>query len=232
MHRAARAYAASQRRDDDALIRQFTPVIDMLARRIAGRTQGAVSPGDLWSAGALGLLEAAARFDASRAVKFESFVEHRIRGAMLDELRKMDHLPRRMRDVADKVADAKEKLTHRAGGNPPDVVAIAEEVGIDPEEVAHLEGVTAPAMPLVPELQLAFGGPAADERYEREETAHRLAQAVSKLPERLATLVSLYYVEGLTYREIARALELSEARVCQLHAEAMRLLRDALAEVA
>ncbi len=231
MHRAARAYAnVPKQRDDDALIRQFRPVIDMLARRIALRTNGAVAADDLWSAGALGLLDAAARYDASRAVKFESFVEHRIRGAMLDELRKLDHLPRRMRDVADKVSEAREKLTHAAGGNAPDPTALAEAVGLDPEELAHLEGVTAPAVPLVPELQVAFGGPGADERYEREETARRLAQAVAALPGRLTTLVSLYYVEGLTYREIAKALELSEARVCQLHSEAMGLLRKALAE--
>ncbi len=226
MHRAARAYA--RQHDDDALIRRFTPVIDLLARRIAARTQGAVSPDDLWSAGALGLLDAATRFDAGRNVRFESFVEHRIRGAMLDELRKLDHLPRRMRDLADRVQTEREKLTHQGKGVPPDAHQLALALGLDPEELAHLEAVSAPAAPLVPELPVPSGAEAADDGLAREQTRQALAAAVAALPARLQTLVSLYYVEGCTYREIARALALSEARVCQLHAEAMRHLREAL----
>ena len=108
MHRALATYASGGGNEADELIQRYSALIDRVARRIAMRTGLQSAFDDLWSAGALGLLEAARRFDGGRGVTFETFVEHRIRGAMLDELRRMDHLPRRLRSRTDDLQKPKE----------------------------------------------------------------------------------------------------------------------------
>ncbi len=117
------------------------------ARRIAARTGLRSAFDDLWSAGALGLLEAAPRFDAARGVSFETFVEHRIRGAMLDELRKMDHLPRRLRSRTDDVQKVKQKLAGQLGREAT-TEEVAQAMNVDLEELSGLEALLEPHVPL------------------------------------------------------------------------------------
>jgi RNA polymerase sigma factor for flagellar operon FliA len=224
MHRAHARYAADGD-GESALIARHGELIDRAARRIAARTGGAVSPDDLWSAGAIGLLEASRRFDASREVRFETFAEHRIRGAMIDELRRADHLPRRLRAQVEAVERARARLAQTLQREPTGE-ELAAAAGIGLEELA---GTLALTEHRESELDLlASPLPSADEELERGQLTGALAHAVAGLPERLQVLLSLHYVEGLTYREIARVLEVSEPRVCQLHAEAMRRLRATL----
>src|SRR4051812_907894 len=102
---------------------------------------------DLWSAGALGLLEAAPRFDAARGVTFETFVEHRIRGAMLDELRRMDHLPRRLRSRTDDLQKARQKIASQVGREAT-TEELAAEMKIDLEELSALEALLEPHLSL------------------------------------------------------------------------------------
>lgn len=223
-HRARARYAS----DDDAAatVARYGPLVDRAARRIAGRTAGAVSPDDLWSAGAMGLLDAARRFDPARDVRFETFAEHRIRGAMLDELRRLDHLPRRLRAQAERVDAARARLAQVLQRDPcADEVASA--VGLSLEELAALHASTA-RHETAPDA-LAAPLPAPDEQLERDELGRRVTAAVTSLPERLQLVLSLHYVEGLRYREIAHVLAVSEPRVCQLHGDAMRAIRAALA---
>jgi RNA polymerase sigma factor for flagellar operon FliA len=211
---------------DRELLRRHAPLLDRCARRLAARTGHAVSADDLWSAGALGLLEAARRFDPARDVRFETFAEHRVRGAMLDEMRRMDHLPRRLRAGAERVDRARARLA-QALGREPDAVEIATDLGDAPEEVAEALLLLQPAVP-VDEDVLSDGAPRPDEALARGEAVRRLATAIEALPERLRMLLALYYDEGLTYREIARVLGVSEPRVCQLHSDAVKRLRASL----
>ncbi len=224
MHRAHARYAA-ETSPDEALVQRHGPLIDRVARRLASRTGGAVQAEDLWSAGAMGLVDAARRFDPARDVKFETFAERRIRGSMLDEMRRMDHLPRRLRAQVDRLERARTRATQRLGreAQPSE---LAEELGLPVEEAESLALLAQPQSSALEDLVSSL--PGADDQAQRAETSRALAEAVARLPERLQLLVSLHYVDGLTYREIARILDVSEPRVCQLHGEAVGLLRTAL----
>jgi RNA polymerase sigma factor for flagellar operon FliA len=201
MRRGSQAYAGAPD-DASALIERHAVLIDRAARRLAARAGMPELADELWSAGALGLLDAARRFEPGRDIRFETFAEHRVRGAMLDELRRLDPLPRRLRARAER------------------------------GEIAGLEGVTQPPVSLE-----ALGNaapaeePSAEERASLAQRRDRLAAAISRLPQRWQTVLSLYYVEELTLKEIGQVLEVSEARVSQLHKEALKVLRAALGEV-
>jgi RNA polymerase sigma factor for flagellar operon FliA len=228
MHPAHARYAATA--SDDALIARHAPAIERAARRLAARTAGAVAAEDLWSAGAVGLLEASRRFDAARDVQFEQFAEHRIRGAMLDELRRMDHLPRRLRADLERVERARARLAQTLG-REPDSAELAGDLAIPLEDLHAMQQLGAPHLELGASAEtanLASGGTAGDEAAIRAQTLRAAAAAVAQLPERLRLVLSLHYEDGLTYREIARILGVSEPRVCQLHGDAMKLLRGAL----
>ncbi|MBL8958058.1 MAG: sigma-70 family RNA polymerase sigma factor, partial [Myxococcaceae bacterium] len=145
MHRSAAAYLEAPE-DESALIVKHKSLIDRVTRRVAARTGGAVSADELFSAGALGLIAAAQRFDPSRDVNFETFAEYRVRGAVLDELRAMDPLPRRLRQDTDKVKKATAKLEHELGREPTaDELAAATGKSLD--EVANLQVVARPVEP-------------------------------------------------------------------------------------
>jgi RNA polymerase sigma factor for flagellar operon FliA len=228
MHRAYAQYAQSSS-SEAQLIARHGAMIDRCARRLAARTGHAVSPDDLWSAGAMGLIEAAQRFDGARDVRFESFAEHRIRGAMLDEMRRMDHLPRRLRADVEKVEAARSKLAQNLGRDP-DTHEVAEALDASPQDVAELLQLLAPHLPINDEIATSPES-ALEESLGRAELQRRLVRAIGALPERLRVLLALYYDEELTYREIAKILGVSEPRVCQLHSEAVKKLRAELADV-
>jgi len=229
MIRRALATYASSTTDADDLIQRYAPLIDRVARRIAARTGLRSAFDDLWSAGALGLLEAAPRFDAARGVSFETFVEHRIRGAMLDELRRMDHLPRRLRSRTDDLQKARKKLQGQLGRDAS-TEELAVELKLDMEEVGGIEALLEPHVPLerwAPSAESEEGG--IEDRLSRVQMVGALEQAIRGLPERLQTVLGLHYLEGLTYREIAKILDVSEPRVCQLHGDGIKKLKLALA---
>ncbi len=228
MHRAHQVYAAPLKEDVPGLLQKYGHIIERVARQISTRIGTPSLYDDLWSVGALGLIDSAGRFDSTRGVRFESFAEHRIRGSMIDELRRMDHLPRRLRASVDKVQKAKNDLTQTLGQTPT-TVEIAEHMQMDVEEVDSALSLTQPALPLEEEL-LTHTSPNADEQISREQLQKTLASAVEALPERLRILMGLHYLEGLNYREIAKVLGVSEPRVCQLHAEAIGKLRESLHE--
>jgi RNA polymerase sigma factor for flagellar operon FliA len=231
MHRALATYSTSATGTEaDELIQKYATVIDRIVRRIVMRTGLQSAFDDLWSAGALGLLEAARRFDASRGVTFETFVEHRVRGAMLDELRRMDHLPRRLRSRTDDLQKAKKKLQGQLGRDAS-TEELAAEMKVDLEEVGGIEALLEPHVPLDRWVQSSeTGEPDIEERLSRSQTVAALEGAIRTLPERLQTVLGLHYLEGLTYREIAKMLDISEPRVCQLHSDGLRKLRMTLGE--
>jgi RNA polymerase sigma factor for flagellar operon FliA len=225
MHRAYAQYG--QAGDTDAqLIARHGSLIDRCARRLAARTGHNVLADDLWSAGAMGLLDAARRFDSARDVRFETFAEHRIRGAMLDEMRRMDHLPRRLRADVEKVEMARSRLAQQLGRDP-ETEEVADAVSANPQDVAELLQLLAPPLP-IQEDTASSPEAAVDEALGKGQLRARLAREILALPERLQVLLALYYDEELTYREIAKILGVSEPRVCQLHGEAVKRLRTQL----
>jgi RNA polymerase sigma factor for flagellar operon FliA len=142
---------------------------------------------------------------------------------MLDEMRRMDHLPRRLRAETDKVEKQRARLGHVLGREPT-AEEIAEGLGAPLEDVFEVLQLLEPAMPIPEELPQHDAEPA-DERLDRAKLQGTLAAAIGTLPERLQILLALYYDEGLTYREIAKVMAVSEPRVCQLHSEAVKRLR-------
>jgi len=224
MYQARPRYAPPEE-SDSAILSRYGVLVERVARRICSRTGHAVAPDDLWSAGALGLLEAARRFDPAQNVKFETFAEHRIRGAMLDELRRTDHLPRRLRAQVERVEQARTRLGQNLGREPT-LDELATATGLDPSDVDGLAALSRPHLPVRPDLPDEAGP--ADAQLADAESKKALAGAVARLPERLQVLLGLHYQEGLTYREIAQVLGVSQPRVCQLHAEAVKLLQQAL----
>jgi len=225
--RRVHALYATEGGDARALIARYGSAIDRQARRLVARIRNPDLYDDLWSAGAVGLLDASRRFDPARDIRFESFAEHRIRGAMIDELRRLDHLPRRLRSDLDSIAAAREALG-AALGREPTLEELSEKVGIGVSELGEMEGLSQPPLPLPDDAPLAGDDLPADERLAKAQTHARVTAAISSLSERLQLVMSLLYAEGLSNKEVAQVLGISEARVSQLHSDAIKKLRGTL----
>ncbi|WP_373049417.1 sigma-70 family RNA polymerase sigma factor [Vulgatibacter sp.] len=222
-------YAQASRLDEAQLVERHAALLDRMARRLCFRAAMHHAFDDLWSAGALGLLDAARRFDAARDVRFETFAEHRVRGAMLDELRRLDHLPRRLRADLDRLQAARRELAEKLG-REPDEAELAAALDLPVEEVGELAALLQPVVPIDEATVPPSPAPLQEELLDRARLQGRLAQAIAALPERQQLVVSLRYVEGLSNKEVAQVLGVSEPRVCQIHGEATKRLRAALAE--
>jgi RNA polymerase sigma factor FliA len=225
--RAHTLCAATTAEDEASLVTRHAGMIDRVARRIAAAAGQLPLREDLWSVGALGVIDAARRFDGARGVRFEAFAEHRVRGAMLDELRRMDHLPRRLRERTKRVAKVRSRLSQDKG-SPATDAEVAASLGISMEELAKVEAASQPLMPLDPEMAARLDEPTPEAQVERKHVAAALAECVKRLPERMQLLLALHYQEDCTYREIAVVLGVSEARICQLHGQALGRLRKGM----
>lgn len=224
MHRALSTYQSSKTTGEADLLNRYSGIVNRLARWLVSRTGMQSAYDDLWSAGALGLIEAHKRFDASKGASFETFAEHRVRGAMLDELRRMDHLPRRLRSRTDDVKKARQKLG-TALGREATLDEVAEEMKTDVQEVSEMENLLEPTVPLESVIPMLAGGQDLDDEAAKREALRALTAAIERVPERLRMVLGLVYIEGLTYSEVGGLLKVSEPRVCQLHSEALKHLR-------
>ena len=225
-HRAIARYAALPE-DPGVLIKRFSGIIERCARSFAARTVGGANVyDDLWSAGAYALVEAAGRFDAARGARFETFVEHRVRGAMLDELRRLDHLPRRLRQHAERTSKVRRELSQTLGRDPT-ADEVAHELEITVEDLHETAQATSLHVPFEDEHEPTFDLEV-DDQLIGAQNAGALTAAVAQLPDRLKLVVSLRYVEELSLKEIATILGVSQPRVCQLHNDAIRRLRETL----
>jgi len=228
---------------DTARVTASIPFVEQLARRVAATMPHSIDIGDLVQDGVLGLIDAANRFDESRGIKFETFAERRVRGAMIDALRK-DAWPRGVRRQRRELEAAREEL-RREMGCEPSLADLAAKVGSDEKRLGrtivrinaiestsplasndHLDESTLPAalIPSEPERP--------DVAYERSEIKRRVLDAISSLPPREQTVISLYYYKEATMKQIGSEIGVNESRVSQLHARAIGRLRTALSALA
>lgn len=231
----------------DRLILHYAPLVKYVAGRVGSGLPAHVEQADLVSYGTFGLIDAITRFEPTREVKFESYAMARIRGAIIDELRSTDWIPRSVRMKARQFERAVAELESRLQRTPTDE-EIADEMDMEVEEVRKFLGqlslVNVVALDellvdedgggsprLVDTLQDSTA-PDPQAMAEHGEARQLLARAVEQLPDREKVVVSLYYFEGLTLAEIGRVLGVTESRICQMHTKAVLHLRTKLADIA
>lgn len=229
-----KAYATqSQRptRERDRLIAAHIDVARRITLRLARRCPDWISRDDLIAAGMLGLTEAAERYDESRQEPFISFAEKRIRGAVLDELRRGDIMPRRVRQMARKIGGIIQSLERQTGTTPTDE-QVAAALGVPVEDYrANLEQLVHVTVGAFEDHVL--DSLASDDQSPAHHADHRgalarIRGALGALPQRDLLLLNLYYEEELTYAEIGEVLGVTTSRVCQLHGRAIARLRAEL----
>ncbi len=230
--------------EQERLLLEHLPIVRFLARRIHERLPQHVDIEDLVSAGVVGLMDAFTKFDPQKKVQFRSYAQFRIRGAILDSLRTLDWSPRELRRKGRAAEEAVRMLTSRLGRSPGEA-EIAAEMGLGLEEyqrlLGELKGLEIGTLHVEHnedsgEEELAYipGRPDEDPLFccLRGELQEKLGEAIEHLPERERLVMTLYYFEELTMREIGLALGVVESRVSQIHASAVVHLRAALQDLA
>ena len=219
------------------------PFVEALARRMASTMPHSIDVGDLVQDGVIGLIDAAHRFDEGRGIKFETFAERRIRGAMIDALRK-DAWPRGVRRVRRELEAAREVL-RRELGHEPSLADLAKKVGTDEKRLGrtivriHTIESTSPLATsetvdeaCLPTALVPSEPEAPDAAYERHEMQNKVHAAINSLPPREQKVISLYYYGEVTMKQIGAEIGVNESRVSQLHARAIKRLRTVLADMA
>jgi RNA polymerase sigma factor for flagellar operon FliA len=232
----------------DNLILNYSPLVKYVAGRVAVGLPANVEQADLISYGIFGLIDAIDKYDQSRGIKFETYAISRIRGAIIDELRAIDWVPRSVRFKAREVEKAYSNLENRLK-RPPSDAEIAEEMGITVDELTGIyTQLSTVSLVALDELMSGEGGERGDktslvetledtrtagpmEAFESEEMKSILADAINRLPEREKVVVTLYYFEGLTLAQIGEVLGVTESRICQMHTKAVLALKGKITEV-
>lgn len=216
--------------EKESIVRHYAPKIRFLALRLKNKLPRSVELSEMVSAGTLGLLEALGKFQPQLGIRFETYAENRIRGAMLDELRRLDWFPRSLRQRVRQLDEAVWQLEHETG-RPPTVEEIQARTGLPAREV-H-QGLEALQNQLCVSLDLIQDSLAEEGGGEGEpfrDTAHsemleRVASLVDTLTPREKLVLSLYYTDELNMRETAEVMGITEGRVSQLHTQALNRLR-------
>jgi RNA polymerase sigma factor for flagellar operon FliA len=228
----------------DRLILTYAPLVKYVAGRLGSGLPAHVDESDLVSYGLLGLISAIERYDPERDIKFETYAMARIKGAIIDELRALDWVPRSVRSRAREIERAITELESRLGRAPTDE-EIAGKIGISVTELEDsLTDISRSSIAALDELWSGSGegdqvslldtiedttGPRPAEALDETELREALADAIARLPEREKLVVTLYYYEELTLREIGEVLGVTESRVSQLHTKAVLRLKARLA---
>jgi RNA polymerase sigma factor FliA len=215
------------------------PFVESLARRVAASMPHSIEIGDLVQDGMLGLIDAACRFDEARGIKFETFAERRVRGAMIDALRR-DAWPRGVRRQRRELEAAREQLRRELGAEPS-LADLAARIGSDEQRLGrtivrintiestsplsagdNLDGASLPAVLVPSEPESPH------KAYETREVRDRVRAAIAALPPRERKVVTMYYFAESTMKQIGQAIGVNESRVSQLHARAVQRLRQSL----
>ena len=229
--------------DRDRLILTYAPLVKYVAGRLGSGLPAHVDEGDLISYGLLGLISAIERYDPDRDIKFETYAIVRIKGAIIDELRALDWVPRSVRSRAREIERAIAELEAKLGRAPADD-EIAAKLGISTDELDEsLTDISRSSIAALDELwsggadgdQVSLldtiedqAGPRPADALDETEVRETLADAIARLPEREKLVITLYYYEELTLREIGEVLGVTESRVSQLHTKAVLRLRSRL----
>jgi RNA polymerase sigma factor for flagellar operon FliA len=228
----------------DSLIIHYSPLVKFVASRVAVGLPQNVEQADLASYGMFGLIDAIDKFEPGRGFKFETYAISRIKGAILDELRSIDWVPRSIRAKARSVEKAYAKLEAKFGRTPSDEEVAVEMKLTDEQFQATLSQISVLGLAALDEMlvmggdrgeSLTLGDTIADSNhgpmgaFEVTELRQMLSQAINGMPEREKIVLTLYYYENLTLSEIGRVLGVTESRVCQIHTKAVLQLRSRLA---
>jgi RNA polymerase sigma factor for flagellar operon FliA len=227
----------------EQLILQYAPLVKYVMGRLALSLPAILDYEDVLSSGTIGLIEAVERFEPDKGVKFETYGIARIKGSIIDTLRSLDRLPRSVRQKAKLADQAVTQLTLDLGREPSDQ-EVAESLGLTHEQ--YLKQIVDASWVTVSLDTIGASGDGDDDGpgdvpiadpdavdvtsgLERDEMIGDLSSSIRELPEREQLILSLYYKDELTMREVSKVLSISESRVCQLHARALTRLRASLA---
>ncbi len=226
--------------DQAKLVEKLAPLVKRIAYHFMARLPASVQVDDLIQAGLLGLLDAAKNFDDTQGAQFETYAVQRIRGAMLDELRQADWLPRNVRKNLRRIEAAVADLEQRLGRSPREQ-ELAESLGVSLEDYQHmLQDSRGYQLLHYEDFQESEDSdffdayvpqgnrPGPLEILEDERFRRKLVQAIGALPEREKVVMGLYYEKEMNLKEIGEILGVSESRVCQLHGQAVARLRSRL----
>jgi RNA polymerase sigma factor for flagellar operon FliA len=219
--------------DRDRIARHYAPKVKILALRLKGKLPQRVELNELISAGTLGLIEALGKFDPSMKIKFETYAENRIRGAMLDELRRMDWFSRGLRAKVRMLEDAIHKIENMTGESARSE-DLQKMTGMSEKEVETGLGALKNQICIsLDAISETFSGNKSDtsdnEPYQStalQEIIDKVAQLIDELTPREKLVLSLYYSEELNMRETAEVMSITEGRVSQLHSQALAKLRE------
>lgn len=216
--------------DKENITRHYAPKIRFLALRLKTKLPRNVELSELISAGTLGLLEALGKFQPQLGIRFETYAENRIRGAMLDELRRLDWFPRSLRQRVRRLDEAMWQIEHEMG-RPPTMEELQERTGLPAHEVHQgLEALQSQLCVSLDTIQDSLAGEDEAGGEPFKDTAHtemveRVASLVDALTPREKLVLSLYYTDELNMRETAEVMGITEGRVSQLHSQAVARLR-------
>jgi RNA polymerase sigma factor for flagellar operon FliA len=232
----------------EQMVLQYAPLIKYIASRLALRLPSHISLEDLISSGIIGLIDAVQKFDPSKNINFKTYAEFRIKGAMLDELRSLDWIPRSVRKKSHLVENAFAQL-QKDLGRPAEAEEVAELLGLELVEFHQLLNETKTvSLVALEDGRRNVGGHAGYLEHELLETIQddnardsllavhftelqeTMVQAIEALPDKEKLLISLYYYEELTMKEIGQIMGYTESRISQLHTQAMYRLRHKLRE--
>lgn len=227
--------------DKERIVTEYIPLVKYIASRIlVGKTKY-VEFDDLVGYGMLGLMDAINKFDSKKGMKFSTYASIRIKGAIIDELRKNSPISKSAMDKLNRYNESVEKL-QREFLKEPNIQEIADEMGISIENVIEIENYIN-YISVTSLEEIIYGGddelslmgviedknsPCPEDILEEKEQVEMLAKALDFLNEKDKTILSLYYYEGFTLKEIGKVLSVSESRVCQLHGRAIIHLRKAM----
>jgi len=240
---ASRSDCRSIFSDPEALLAEYLPLIRYHADQLMRRTPDSIELNDLINAGVVGLLDGAQRFDAEREVQFKTFVSYRVRGAMIDYLRAFDWMPRGLRDSSKELQRALLEL-QQLHGRPAEEREVALYLGVSLDDYRkRLDQVCTMSVAYFGDLPSLHGeddeisvldmissdpNTMPENQTAMSEFVGHLAEAIEMLPQREGVLLTLYYYEELTMKEVALVLGLTESRVSQLHSQMVLRLRGML----
>lgn len=228
--------------EKDKLVKEYLPQIKIWTMRAKSTLPESVDIDEIYSAASLGLIECLDKYDKSRNASFHTYVEHRVKGAILDALRSLDFLSRNARGKVKALETAMDELG-RELGRAPTMAELAEHTGVDEEELYRTHDLQGSdklvsldesagdedGFSLIEFIQ--SNRPSPEEEAVQASMTEILAEEIDKLKEKERLVISLYYYDELTMKEIASVLDLTESRVCQLHSSAVQKMKKKLKDV-